>query len=87
MKSHIIEKIQSGGNGTTKASAEEMYASVVGAIADVIRATGEARVPELGTFKVKMRAGRLGRNPQTGEEVSVPAKKALTFKQGRGFAL
>lgn len=35
-----------------------------------------------GVFKVKNRRGRMGRNPRTGEEVPVPAKKVAVFKPG-----
>lgn len=35
-----------------------------------------------GVFKVKNRRGRIGRNPRTGEEVPVPAKKVTVFKPG-----
>lgn len=35
-----------------------------------------------GVFKVKNRQGRMGRNPRTGEEVPVPAKKVAVFKPG-----
>jgi len=35
-----------------------------------------------GVFKVKTRRGRLGRNPRTGEEVSVPEKRVVVFKPG-----
>ena len=36
-----------------------------------------------GVFKVKERRSRLGRNPRTGEEVPVPARKAVVFKPGK----
>jgi len=35
-----------------------------------------------GVFKVKSRRGRIGRNPRTGQEVSVPEKKVVVFKPG-----
>ena len=35
-----------------------------------------------GTFKVSKRAARIGRNPQTGKELKIPARKAPTFKAG-----
>ncbi len=35
-----------------------------------------------GVFKVKIRRGRIGRNPRTGEEVTVPEKKVVVFKPG-----
>lgn len=44
---------------------------------------GEAvELRNFGVFKVKNRRGRMGRNPRTGEEVPVPAKKVTVFKPG-----
>ena len=51
----------------------------------IIAALGRGETVELrnfGVFKVKNRRGRLGRNPRTGEEVTVPEKKVVVFKPG-----
>ena len=44
-----------------------------------------ASLPGLGKFKVQKRAARLGRNPQTGEEIKIPAKRAPTFSASKIF--
>lgn len=38
-----------------------------------------------GTFETTERAARMGRNPQTGEDMEIPASKALKFKAGKAF--
>jgi DNA-binding protein HU-beta len=40
-----------------------------------------------GTFSVSERAARKGRNPQTGKEIQIAAKKVVKFKAGSGLAL
>lgn len=40
-------------------------------------------IPHFGTFKVKERAERKGRNPQTGEEIAIPRQRVLTFSCSR----
>jgi len=40
-------------------------------------------LPELGTFSVVERAPRKGRNPKTGEEIEIPAKKVVKFKASK----
>lgn len=52
-------------------------------VVDSLLSEEEVRVtiPNLGTFTVKNREARQGRNPKTGEVVDIPSSKALTFKQ------
>jgi len=52
-------------------------------IIEVIATTGRIELRNFGVFEVKGRAARKARNPKTGEEVYVPAKKVVTFKPGR----
>ena len=42
-------------------------------------------IPGYGTFKVVKRAPKRGRNPKTGEEIEIPARKVLTFKPSEAF--
>ena len=52
----------------------------------IIQSLSEGETVELrnfGVFKVKSRKGRVGRNPLTGESVTVPTKKVATFKPGQ----
>lgn len=51
----------------------------------IIEALNEGQTIELrnfGIFKTRVRKGRMGRNPKTGEEISIPDKKVVTFKPG-----
>jgi len=52
-------------------------------IIEVIADNGRIELRNFGVFEVKSRAARKARNPKTGEEVSVPAKRVVTFKPGR----
>ena len=45
----------------------------------------EVALPGLGKFKIKDRAARLGRNPQTGEEIKIPAKRVPSFSPSKVF--
>ena len=52
---------------------------------DVVESLARGETVELrnfGIFKVKSRKGRIGRNPRTGQTVSIPEKKVVTFKAG-----
>ena len=65
--------------GLAKVDVEKVYNALFDLLADEI-AKGEARVDGFGSFKVAQRAARVAKNPRTGEEIQVPAKKAVTFK-------
>lgn len=70
----------------TKAAAER----VLGAILDVITTSLREEIPvvlpkKFGTFVVRKRAARKGRNPQTGEEINIKAAKVVGFKAGKAL--
>lgn len=58
---------------------------VFGAVADALVAGEDVQVTNFGTFKPHTRAERKGRNPQTGEEIEIPATKVPAFKAGKGL--
>lgn len=49
-------------------------------------AEAEVTVPGLGKLHSKLRAARTGRNPQTGDPVEIPERRAVTFKAGKALA-
>ena len=64
----------------TKKLAGEVVAAVIEGVARELKADGKVKVKGLGTFTIKEKAARKGRNPQTGEEIQIAAKKAIGFK-------
>jgi nucleoid DNA-binding protein len=83
MKREIIAHMREK-TGMTAHDADFALAAAVEAISTVANRDGSARVPGFGTFKVKNRAARTGRNPRTGEAVQIAASRALTFKEAKG---
>lgn len=83
MKREIIAHMREKG-GLTVDQAETALASAVGAIAAIANRDGMARIPGFGTFKIKQRAAREGRNPRTGDIVKIVASQAMTFKEAKG---
>lgn len=69
--------------GLTKKIAGEICDAVIGGIIKEVKETEKVRISGLGTFKLKTRAARKARNPQTGEEVQVPAKTIIDFKMAK----
>ncbi|MCX6338349.1 MAG: HU family DNA-binding protein [Candidatus Aureabacteria bacterium] len=67
----------------TKAGAGRMLQAVLGGILSGLKKQGSVSLVGFGTFKVKTRAARMGRNPKTGESIRIAARKAVTFKASK----
>ncbi|KAB8037036.1 HU family DNA-binding protein [Silvanigrella paludirubra] len=59
---------------------KEVIAAFLDAIEDHVAAGKKVRIDKLGILQVKDRAARKGRNPQTGEEIKIPASKKVSFR-------
>ena len=80
-KAELIEAVQKEmGADTTKRAAEEAVSSVLDAIAKGVKKDKKVQIIGFGTFEVKKRAARMGRNPKTGEAMKIKASKSVGFK-------
>lgn len=82
-KGELISKITEA--GLTKKDAETAVNAVVSSITDALVKGDAVQLIGFGTFSVKERAAREGRNPRTGEIVKIPASKVPTFKAGKAL--
>ena len=82
-KSELIKAVAA--NGLTKKDAEAAVNTVFGAIGDALAKGEDVQLIGFGTFGVKERAAREGRNPRTGETVKIAASKVPTFKAGKAL--
>ena len=69
--------------GDTKKAAEASVDAVVAAIKESLKKGEKVQLVGFGSFEVRKRAARKGRNPQTKEEIKIPASKAPVFKAGK----
>jgi DNA-binding protein HU-beta len=80
-KAELIESVQKAmGKEATKRAAEDAVNNVLDAIAAGIKKTKKVQLIGFGTFTVKKRAARMGRNPKTGESMKIAASKSVGFK-------
>jgi DNA-binding protein HU-beta len=68
--------------GMTKKEAAEAVNAILDVIADALAAGDDVKITGFGSFEVKARAARTGRNPKTGEAVEIPASKYVAFSAG-----
>jgi len=66
--------------GKSKKEAAEMIDALVNLAYAETKKSGEFTVPGLGKLQKKNRAARMGRNPATGEQISIPAKTVVKFR-------
>ena len=71
--------------GLTSRAAKEAVAAVFDVITDALKRGEKVVVTGFGTFLVRNRAARKGRNPQTGEEITIPATKTPGFTAGKAL--
>ncbi|MCA1214710.1 HU family DNA-binding protein [Bacillus amyloliquefaciens] len=71
--------------GVTKKEAAPKVEAVFNVIVGTLAKGEPIKIPGVGTFEVRERAARKGRNPQSGEEIDIPATKAPAFKAAKAL--
>ncbi len=77
-KAEFVLKLAEAGK-ITKKQADEIFSAFVGMITTSLQNGERVALPGLGVFSVADRKARLGRNPRTGKEIKIPARKAVKF--------
>ena len=81
-KNDLIQKLADR-TGLAKVDAQKAVDGVFDLITDSLKEGEEVRVTGFGVFVVSSRAGGKGRNPQTGEEITIKASRAARFRAGK----
>jgi DNA-binding protein HU-beta len=81
-KSDLIAKIAEDAE-ISKKQANDALDSFIQAVTKTLKGGGKVTLVGFGTFSVTKRAARKGRNPQTGAEIKIKAKKIAKFKAGK----
>lgn len=71
--------------GLSKKDADAALAATVEAVTEALKAGDKVALVGFGTFEVRERAARTGKNPATGEKISIAACKAPAFKAGKAL--
>jgi len=81
-KKDLIELVAKKANLTNKASKDAVGAMLIG-IRDSLKRNEKVVITGFGTFSVRKRQERTGRNPKTGERITIEARKAPCFTPGK----
>ena len=71
--------------GMTKKDTEAAIKSMLDAIEDALKKGDKVQLIGFGSFEIHERAARTGKNPRTGESVTIPAVRVPVFKAGKAF--
>ncbi|EKE83811.1 nucleoid-associated protein HU-beta [Idiomarina xiamenensis] len=83
-KSQLIDKIAAGAD-ISKAAAGRALDSFIDAVTDALKNGEQVALVGFGTFSVRERSARTGRNPQTGKAIQIAAAKVPSFKAGKAL--
>lgn len=83
-KGELIAKMAEK-SGLTKKDAEKAVNAFFASVEEALVKKDKVQIIGFGTFEVKERAARKGRNPQTGKEIDIPASKNPVFKAGKAL--
>ena len=79
-KADIIEAVYEKVGGFSKKEAAEIVETVFNTIKETLERGEKIKISGFGNFVVREKKARIGRNPQTGEEITISARRVLTFK-------
>lgn len=82
-KNELVAKIQEKAGLESKAAAGKALDAILDSVKDALVDGDGITFTGFGTFKVVERNARTGRNPQTGEEIQIPATKSVKFNVGK----
>ncbi|GFO88814.1 transcriptional regulator [Butyricicoccus faecihominis] len=71
--------------GVSKKDTEQVLNAFFSTVQETLKQNDKVQLPGFGTFEVRERAARTGRNPHTGETIEIAAAKVPAFKPGKGL--
>lgn len=85
-KTQLVEAVASKA-GSTQKDAKAILDAFFAVVGETVAKNESIIVTGFGSFSVSERAARTGRNPSTGKEIQIPAKKVVKFKPGKDLAI
>ena len=83
-KLELVEVVSSKA-AITKTEAHKVVDAVLEGVCEGLAADGKVILPGFGSFEVRTRTARVGRNPRTGEQMKIEASRTPAFKPGKGM--
>jgi DNA-binding protein HU-beta len=83
-KSQLVAKLADS-SAVSRKQVDELVNSLVDTIVKSVKKGESVKIPGLGIFRLRKMKARIGRNPQTGEAIKIPARKKVGFSVAKTF--
>ena len=83
-KSQLVTVLAEAG-GVSRKQSDEMLNALVDTVVKSVKKGDNVKIPGLGIFRLRRMKARVGRNPQTGEPIKIPARKKVGFSVAKTF--
>jgi DNA-binding protein HU-beta len=83
-KSQLVTRLADAG-GVTRKQADDLLIVLVDTVVRTVKKGEPVKLPGLGVFRLRKMKARMGRNPQTGEAIKIPARKKVGFSVAKTF--
>jgi DNA-binding protein HU-beta len=83
-KSQLVAMLADSG-GMSRKQVDELLNDLVETIVKAVKKGESVKIPGLGIFRLRKMKARVGRNPQTGEAINIPARKKVGFSVAKTF--
>jgi nucleoid DNA-binding protein len=84
-KSETMKRLAESWGGMSSRQADEALQSLIAFITKTVKTEHVLKIPNLGTFHLRQLQARTGRNPHTGEAITIPARTKVGFTPAKGF--
>ena len=83
-KAQLVAKLAEAG-GVSRKQADEIMTALIDTVIKSVKKGDNVKVTGLGIFRLRKMKARMGRNPQTGEAIKIPARKKVGFSVAKAF--
>ena len=83
-KSQLVSKLAEAG-GVSRKQADGLLVNLTEIVVKTVKKAESVKIPGLGIFRLRRMKARMGRNPQTGEAIKIPARKKVGFSVAKTF--
>jgi DNA-binding protein HU-beta len=83
-KSQLVSKLAESG-GVSRKQIDDLLSNMIDTVVKTVKKGESVKIPGLGIFRLRKMKARMGRNPQTGEPIKIPARKKVGFSVAKTF--
>ena len=84
-KSEMVKKLAESWGGISNRQANDNLDAFIDFVGKTVKKDKALKIPNLGTFRLRQSKARMGRNPQTGEPIKIPARRKVGFSPAKVF--